>query len=348
MRSVTFAPRAGFRVEHMAAPQIAADEVLVKVDACGICGSDRQVFRGESVPVGTEFPLVMGHEIAGSIERVGAGVTAWTAGTRVVVHPFIACGDCSPCRHGQSNLCIRQVCIGYQRSGGFSEFVVVPENQLIAIPDALSADSAALLVDAFATPLHAMRAATVNTSTTLLVMGGGGLGMAALMLAKAHDVAKIGAVARRATHISSLEDYGAQLAVSMEDDKRSIARMIRRFAGADGIDVVIDTIGDERSTRFAADVVRPGGIVSILGMSDEDATFPIAKMVRRGVRCQFSYGSQKDDVELLVKLVDDGRLSPTALIGDSVSMDRLSVAFASERKNGRYVLHPWDGGHQAR
>ncbi|WP_284286164.1 alcohol dehydrogenase catalytic domain-containing protein [Alicyclobacillus fastidiosus] len=117
MLRLEYSPGDGFRVADGPAPSIASDEVLIRVEACGVCGSDRQVVAGESVPPGTAFPLVMGHEIAGQIIEVGADVIGWRQDDLVVVHPFVACGTCAPCLHDQANLCVRQTCIGYHRQG---------------------------------------------------------------------------------------------------------------------------------------------------------------------------------------------------------------------------------------
>lgn len=340
MRAVQFTPGTPFQVVELEIPVLRSDEVLVKVEACGICGSDRQVYASESVPMGTEFPVVMGHEIAGEIAGMGPDVTTWTAGQRVVVHPFIECGTCAPCIALQPNLCIRQTCIGYQRQGGFAEYVTVPSDSLIAIPDDLSGESAALLVDAFATPYHAMHKAGVDEDKSVLVIGAGGLGIAALMLAQAFNVRKLGAVTRRASGVDTLAANGAEMVVSMADDERTIGRSLRRFAGAGGIDVVIDTVGDSRTVRFATEVVRFGGMVSVVGMSDEEVTLPIAKLVRRGIQLQYSYASVKEDVEILVQWAAADRLKPADLIADELSLEQVETAFSVERKPGRYVVLP--------
>ena len=388
MRALQFSPDDGFRVAETESLPLGPDEVRVRVDACGVCGSDRQVVAGESIPQGTAFPLVMGHEIAGTIIETGTGVADWRVGHPVIVHPFIACGDCSPCRHGQPNLCMRQVCVGYQRSGGFSEEVVVPASLLVPRPAACSAAAAALLVDAFATPYRAMKDAglvvarpgldglggapgegrsvggspiayvtgeAVHTDATVLIIGTGGLGLAARMLCEALGIYHVGVLTRRsldgAKTASDTEakngdaSVGSTMAspemmVSLADGARAVARQIRRWSGAGGIDFVLDTVATADTIAVGLDVVRVGGTVAWIGMSEEEARVAVAKTVRRGTRIVASYGSTIDDVRELTALVESGGLNPARLLAGTVPLDEATRAFGPDRTSGRWVVCP--------
>ncbi|MFD1676708.1 alcohol dehydrogenase catalytic domain-containing protein [Alicyclobacillus fodiniaquatilis] len=340
MRAVEFSPDKGFQVVDVALGSLAADEVRLQVEACGVCGSDRQVVQGESVPPGTSFPLVMGHEIAGTVTEVGEQVKQWQVGDEVIVHPFISCGTCAPCQHNQPNLCVRQTCIGYQQAGGFAEMVTVPASQLVRRPKGCDAAAAALLVDAFATPYHAMRLADVAPGSTVLVIGTGGLGLAALRLAGAFAVGRLGAVTRRDAGLDSVAAHGAEMVVSMQDEPRNVARQMRRWSGAGGIDVVIDTVANKETVKFALDVVRPGGAVTLIGMSEDDAVLPIAKSVRRGVRLLTSYGSELEDVRALSDWVAAGRLDPSVLLAGTLALEEVEQAFSPVRASGRWVITP--------
>ncbi len=388
MRALQFSPDDGFRVAETQSLPLGPDEVRLRVDACGVCGSDRQVVAGESVPQGTAFPLVMGHEIAGTIIETGTGVADWRVGHPVIVHPFIACGDCAPCRHGQSNLCMRQVCVGYQRSGGFSEEVVVPASLLVPRPAACSAAAAALLVDAFATPYRAMKDAglvvarpgldglggapgegrsvggspiayvtgeAVHTDATVLIIGTGGLGLAAQMLCEALGIHHVGVLTRRsldgAKTASDTEakngdaSVGSTIAspeimVSLADGARAVARQIRRWSGAGGIDFVLDTVATADTIAIALEVVRVGGTVAWIGMSEEEARVAVAKTVRRGIRIVASYGSTINDVRELTALVESGGLNPARLLAGTLSLDEATRAFGPDRTSGRWVVCP--------
>lgn len=340
MRALEFSPANGFTLVDGGSVALGPDEVRLRVDACGVCGSDRQVVQGESIPGGTAFPVVLGHEIAGTVVERGRDAVAWTIGQAVVVYPFIACGTCVACRHDQPNLCLRQICVGYQRPGGFAEEVVVPVGQLLARPSHCPAAAAALLVDAYATPYHGLKLAATTPDQTLLVMGTGGLGLAALQLAKASGSTQVCAVSRRTDGVAVALDYGAHHAIALDDDARSAARQLRRWSGASGIDVVLDTVATAATISLAMEVVRPGGVVVLLGMPEGDATFPVAKTVRRGVRLLGSYGSTKADVQDLLTLVAGGRLDPSRLIAGTLTLLEADRAFADVRSPGRWVLTP--------
>lgn len=342
VRVLEFTPEQGFAVAWRDRPVLQATDVRLRVDACGVCGSDRQVVNGESVPPGTGFPLVMGHEIAGTILELGEGVADWEVGHAVVVHPFIACGTCAPCQHGQPNLCVRQQCIGYQAPGGFADEVVVPAAQLSRRPETCPATAAALLVDAYATPYHALKLAGVTAGAvqTVLVIGTGGLGLATLGLARALGILHIGAVTRRSAAIPTIEAHGAQLVVSTEQDARTVARQIRRWSTSSGIDGVIDTVASQDTMALALDVVRPGGTVAMIGMSEEEALLPVAKTVRRGVTVVASYGSTRQDLDEVLALVNAGKLDPTVLVGATLPLERGLEAFHLGRGAGRVVLVP--------
>lgn len=340
VRAVEFAPDTGFRLVERPVPAIGPSDVLLRVDACGVCGSDRQVVRGESVPLGTAFPVILGHEVAGEVVACGEDAIRWSVGDKVVVHPFVACQTCAPCLHGQSNLCIRQACIGYTLPGGFAEYVAVPEKQLVRYPDGIHPAAAALLVDAYATPYRALVDAGMAPGLTVLVIGTGGLGLAALQLARAFDVGLVGAVSRRAGGHTVADEYGADIVVSTADGERTVARALRRWSGAAGVDVVLDTVADETTVSLALDVVRPGGTVALVGMSPDAPPLPIAKTVRRGVRVIGCYGSVQQDVEALVTWTRVDRLDPGVLVGELVTLDGIARAFSGHRTTGRFVVTP--------
>lgn len=340
MRAVEYSPEAGLRLVEVDTPTPAPDEVVLRVEACGVCGSDRQVVQGESVPQGTSFPVILGHEVAGTVIDRGANALDWHAGDSVIVHPFMACGACGPCMHGEDNLCIRQGCIGYTRPGGFAEQVAVPAIQLVRRPPSLAADAAALLVDAYATPYRALVEAGMVAGCTVLVIGTGGLGLATLQLLRAFGAKSIGVVSRREAGVNVAEGFGAHLAVSTETDVRTVSRALRRWSGGGGIDIVVDTVGDAASVSLAFDVVRAGGTIGMVGMSPDVAEIPVAKWVRRGVRIIGSYGSRKSDVAMLVRWVDEGRFDPAKLIGARIALSAIETAFSSSRSFGRTVVLP--------
>ncbi|MBX5437463.1 MAG: alcohol dehydrogenase catalytic domain-containing protein, partial [Alicyclobacillaceae bacterium] len=209
MKAAVYEPGKGVWVKDVPDPVPGPDEVLVAVEACGVCGSDRQLVEGEPPPPGTQFPVILGHEIAGRVANAPAA-SGWATGDPVVVHPFVPCGRCRACRAGQENLCLHQQVVGFQRPGGFAEYVAVPASTLIRRPDGVAPEAAALLVDAFATPYHAItHVAGWQPEQAVVVLGTGGLGLAAVAVLRARGGERVGAVSRRAAGVDAAKAAGA-------------------------------------------------------------------------------------------------------------------------------------------
>ncbi|WEG10988.1 alcohol dehydrogenase catalytic domain-containing protein [Pullulanibacillus sp. KACC 23026] len=340
MRTAFFEPGKGFYIKEEQGRGLDPNEVRLKVEACGVCGSDRQVVHGESLPYGAHFPLVMGHEIAGTVSEIGEAVGDWKIGDDVIVHPFNNCGSCSACLNGLSNLCSRQRCVGFHQPGGYSEEVVVLDRQLVQRTKKVHPVEAAILTDAYATPFHALQDAGVTSGSTLLVIGTGGLGLASLQLAKALEVSLLGSVTRREEGMAMASKFGAQAAFSMKEGLRAVSRNIRRSGGSRGFDCVLDTVGTDDTLKLALDSVRIGGTVSVIGMSEASAVIPIAKQVRRGITIKFSYGSIIQDLKRVVALTEEGKLKPKELIAGTLALTQIDSAFSETRSSGRWVVLP--------
>jgi len=344
VRAAVFSPDAKFRLEELTLPAPQAHEAVVAVEACGICGSDRQLVHHGDAPSGTRFPAVLGHEIAGAIVALGRtqegrNPEPWRVGDKVLVYPFVGCGACRLCQAGLPQLCPSQQVIGYHRWGGFADQVLVPMGSLLPRPASASAAAAALLVDAFATPFHAMRQVRCAPGERVLVCGAGGLGTAALYLAKAMNAGAVGLLSRRPEGLAELPTGLADEGWTWSDTSRKAGREIRRWAQG-GVDVVIDTTGSAELVEFALDVLRPGGRIALVGMQPEEVRLPLAKTVRRGVTLSASYGSTMEDIRQLLKLVDAGQLNPESLVGATYALADIDTAFAAPVGGGRTVMVP--------
>jgi D-arabinose 1-dehydrogenase-like Zn-dependent alcohol dehydrogenase len=160
-------------------------EVLLRVRAVGVCGTDLKLFRGKNPRL--KLPIVLGHEFAGEVASIGPEVRLRQVGERAVVYMYMNCGQCEPCLTGHENLCgNRRGFFGFDRDGGFSEYVVVPESNLVPFPEVVTFEEAAILGDAGATSWHAVRTqANLKPAQTLMVMGLGGLGLHAVQCGRA-------------------------------------------------------------------------------------------------------------------------------------------------------------------
>jgi L-iditol 2-dehydrogenase len=265
-------------------------EVLVRVAACGICGSDVHGYDGSSgrrIP-----PIVMGHEAAGRIAAVGAGVKEFALGDRITFDSTIYCGACSPCRRGEVNLCDnRQVlgvsCSDYRRAGAFAEYVVVPSRIVYRLPDNLSFTEAAML-EAVAVALHAVSLAQVSPNSTALVLGAGMIG---LLVVQALRVAGCSHVFVRDIDSSRLklaQDVGATAILTAGTD---LVAQVLQLSGGAGVDVAVEAVGRNETVGAATESVRKGGTVVLVGNISPEVILPLQKVVTRQIRLQGSCAS---------------------------------------------------------
>jgi L-iditol 2-dehydrogenase len=272
-------------------PAIGADDVLVRVRACGICGSDIHGMDGSSgrrIP-----PLVMGHEAAGVIEKTGRNVTAWKAGDRVTFDSTVSCGKCHFCRRGQVNLCEnRQVlgvsCGDYRRNGAFAEFVAVPQNILYRLPDSLPFEHAAL-IEAISIAVHAVNLTPVTLGDTALVVGSGMIGLLTLQAARAAGCGRVFAVDLEDSKLELAKELGAT--DTFNPKSSDVVKEIQDRTGGRGADVVLEAVGATDPIRTAIAAVRKGGTVTLIGNITPKIELNLQQVVTREIRLQGTCGS---------------------------------------------------------
>jgi len=278
-------------IAELPAPSPGAGEVLIRVAACGICGSDVHGYDGSSgrrIP-----PIVMGHEAAGVIAAVGEGVTGYRVGDRVTFDSTVYCGVCEFCRRGEVNLCDdRQVvgvsCGDYRRAGAFAEYVTVPERILYRLPENLSFADAAML-EAVSVAIHAVRVAEVAGGETALVIGAGMIGLLILQAARASGCSRIFVTDVDATRLQLARSLGADAVIDSSDE--SLASRIEQLTNGRGVDVTFEAVGRPETVAAAIDGTRKGGTVALVGNISPEVTIPLQKVVTRQIRLQGSCAS---------------------------------------------------------
>jgi L-iditol 2-dehydrogenase len=267
-----------------------AGEVLIRVAACGICGSDVHGYDGSSgrrVP-----PIVMGHEAAGTVAALGDGVTDFAAGDRVTFDSTVYCGTCAPCRRGEINLCDnRQVlgvsCAEYRRAGAFAEYVAVPSRIVYRLPDGLSFAEAAML-EAAAVAVHAVSLAQSFPESTALVVGVGMIGLLAAQALRAAGCSRVFVADVDSSRLKLAQDLGATAVLSAETD---IAKQVLQLTGGAGTDVVVEAVGRTETVTASVESVRRGGTVVLVGNISREVSIPLQKVVTRQIRLQGSCAS---------------------------------------------------------
>jgi L-iditol 2-dehydrogenase len=291
MKSLLLSAYNHLEIADMPLPTVGADEVLVRVEACGICGSDVHGYDGSSgrrIP-----PIIMGHEAAGTIAALGSAVRGYAEGDRVTFDSTIYCGQCGYCRSGEANLCDnRQVlgvsCGDYRRHGAFAEFVVVPQRILYPLPDTISFAEAAML-EAVSVALHAVRVSQASGGESALVLGAGMIGLLTLQAARAAGCSPVFIADIDATRLRLAAQVGAdQVINSSATDLRS---EVHRLTGGRGVDHALEAVGRTETISAAIDCARKGGTVTLIGNIQPEIALPLQKVVSRQIRLQGSCAS---------------------------------------------------------
>jgi len=293
-------------------PQPAANEVLVRVAACGICGSDVHGYDGSSgrrIP-----PIVMGHEAAGTIAALGNAVTNFSLNDRVTFDSTISCGVCEYCRRGQVNLCDRREVLGvscgdYRRHGAFAEYVTVPGHIVYRLPDTISFAEAALL-EAVAVAVHAVSLAGVVLSSTALVVGAGTIGLLCLQALRAAGCSRVYIADIDETRLAAAQILGATSTVTAAPE---LQEQLKQWTNGQGVDLAVEAVGLQQTVASAIDAVRKGGTVVLVGNVSPEVALPLQKVVTRQIRLQGSCASA-GEYPGAIELMASGAISVKPLI----------------------------------
>jgi threonine dehydrogenase-like Zn-dependent dehydrogenase len=293
MRALVYTAPRQVAMEDRPRPRAAAGESEIAVTAAGICGSDISGFLGHSrrrIP-----PMVLGHELVG--RRAD--------GRRVVANPLISCGRCTACLGGAQNLCSSWRLLGMDQTPGcYAEFVSIPETQVYEIPDELS-DARAVMAEPLANIVHLFRIAAPLPFFRMGIVGGGTMGSLALLTALRLGVREVLVQDVSEVRLEVVRRMGATLAVNVSTEEgRADAR---RFAGQ-GLDLVLDASGSGAARQSAFDLCRPGGLVVLLGMSQERSEIDFVTSIRKEHRVAMSFAYTPVDFERSLALLTAGEI----------------------------------------
>jgi len=275
MSSIYFLGDKRFEVRENKPKALAKDEVLVKVAACGICGTDVHIYHGEEGSAAVTPPVVLGHEFSGIVEAVGGGVTSLKAGDHVSVDPNIYCGQCCYCRKGKKQLCENLQAIGVNRDGGFAEYCICPESQCFKLDVRVPLEYGAM-AEPLSCCLHGIDRAGIRQGDTVSVIGGGAIGLIMVQLAKLAGASKVilsePVDARRSIGLQ----VGADFAVNPAGE--DLCAKIREFTDSDGVDVVIECVGNIVATKQAFEMAKPGASILLFSVPKPDAVYNLSLM----------------------------------------------------------------------
>jgi len=303
MRSAVWVGPKDIQVSEGPVPELAAGEVLLRVAAVGICGSELSGYLGENslrVP-----PLVMGHEFSATVVDRAEDVTGFAVGDRVTVNPMIPDLDCVMCRAGYENLCLNRVLIGAHRPGAFAEYVTVPEIACYHLPDAID-DITGTLVEPTACGLRAVELARVRPGSSVLILGAGPIGLLSLRVAKAAGASEI-IITDLADHRLDLaREWGATHAVNPA--RESVEKVAKSATGGLGVDAAIDAVGLPVTRNDAIKAVRPGGRVVFIGLHQDETSIPGNYVIRSEIEITGAFCYTQNNFASSIRLLASGFL----------------------------------------
>ena len=329
-------------------PALLPGLALVKVAAAGICGSDiPRIYQTGA----HRHPLILGHEFSGVVEAAGEGLSPSWIGKRVGIFPLIPCRNCAPCRREQYEMCKDYNYLGSRCDGGFAEYVLVPEWNLVELPQGAGFDEAAML-EPMAVAAHAMRRVILSREHTIAVIGLGTIGMFLLMFLKEAGYENIYAVGNKEFQ----KRNALSLGIPEEDycsakEQDTVKGLTERTKGH-GADVIFECVGRNETCLQAVQAAAPSGQVVFLGNPFSDMNFPRdiywkilrSQLTVRGTWNSSYTGSPKDDWHYVLDRIADGRIEPGRMISHRLPLERLEEGLLIMRDKkedyGKIIVRP--------
>jgi 2-desacetyl-2-hydroxyethyl bacteriochlorophyllide A dehydrogenase len=315
-------------------PSLEANEVVLKIESVGICGSDMHAFHGHDPR--RKPGLVLGHEFAGTVEETSSSL--FSKGQKVTGNPLITCGHCEYCLQGRNNLCANRTMVGMTRPGAFAEYMSIPASSLIAIPSGLSVDAAALTEPA-ATAVHAINLSMRALQRPIqecrvLVLGGGAIGMLSALLLKHYGVGDLTVAEVNPLRRQALEKHAACKTINPIDEQPS----------ENGYEFVMDCVGAAVTRNTALAAVKPGGVVMHVGLQDWASEIDMRKLTLAEITLLGTYTYSTVDLQATVNLLARNAFGDLSWV-ESRSLDDGPQAFmdlhAGKTAAAKVLLKPF-------
>ena len=326
------------RVEDVATPEPGFGEVLVRIQAAGVCGTDLHILDGMIKP--DPYPMILGHEAAGVIESVGEGVSSGV-GDRVAIYNKIFCGHCEQCLKGRTNICDAEAeQLGFNRDGGDAEYVCVPDANAVSVPDGVDIATAAVLTCAGMTAIHATRISELRLADTAVVNGIGGVGILVVQAA-AHAGARVLAVADSDAKLELAKEHGASdgVVVDTPDAYESLPARIRALTNGRGVDVFFELVGTTATMTAGIRSLAKGGRFVSTGYTDQSIEIHPIEFILPETSLVSTVAATRPDLEDALALA--GIEAMRVPLAARFALDRLDDALAALRERtvlGRQVL----------
>lgn len=339
MKAAVFYEKNDLRIEELEKPEVKPGEVLIKVMACGICGTDVHIFNGDEGAAKTPPHTVLGHEFSGVVESVGEGVCDIKPGDRVCVDPNKLCNECYYCKSGIGHFCENMIGIGTTVNGGFSQYCAVPQSQVYKIADTTSFEQAAM-AEPVACCVHGIDMCNISCGDTVAVIGGGMIGMIMLQLARISGAGKLIMLEPVAEKREAAKRLGADLCIDSvnEDVSKVLAEN-----GIDRISTVIECVGKVATMELAIKIAGKNSTVMMFGLTapEDKMTIKPFEIFKKEIVLKASFinpYTQKRAIEL----IDNKKIDVSSIVHAVEPLERLSEILANpaERAMGKVIINP--------
>jgi alcohol dehydrogenase, propanol-preferring len=324
-------------------------QVLVRIEASGVCHSDIHLWEGgyegaagtflKVEDRGVKFPITPGHEISGKIEAIGESVSGFSVGDRVVVYPWIGEGSCPACRVAQENLCDTPKTIGIYRDGGYSELVLVPNFRYLVKIGNMDVNSSASLACSGLTAFNAVKKAAVGPGEFIVIIGAGGLGLMSVQIARAITNSTIVVVDVDDKRLAEAKKLGAHEVVN--SSKVDPIEDIKRLTNSLGTEAVIDFVNNNRTAPISINMLRKRGKLVMVGLFGGALELSLPVIPLRGFTITGAYTGSFNDLVELVNLAKTGKIK--SVVNRTYKLDDANQALDDLRAGkivGRAVLNP--------
>lgn len=323
------------RFDNMPVPEPGPSEVLLKIEVTGLCRSDLHILIVQDPRIPEK--MVMGHEICGSIAKVGSEVTdeRYQAGQRFCMLIADACGSCENCRAGHDNWCTVNgtLAFGISKDGGFQQYLLVQNlRSLIPIPDDVSYEAAASATDAILTPFHAIMKVKLDLgpTTKVLVVGAGGLGLNAIQILKFFGC-RIVCIDKKAGNENLAKEFGAAQFYTDADEIED---------AQESFDLCFDFVGHQTTMEACVEYVKTGGKIVLVGLGNRVLTIPNYELARREVQIIFNFGGSSKDQSEILQWISAGVLKPVVTSASMSELPEYMDKLAKGEVVGRVVFKP--------
>ncbi|MEP7284988.1 MAG: alcohol dehydrogenase catalytic domain-containing protein [Chloroflexota bacterium] len=326
-------------LEQAPVPMPGSGQVRLKIETCGVCGSDIHAYYGEHPYI--QCPIAPGHEFAGRIDMLGSDVTGWQIGQAVLTEPSLVCGQCENCRNGKYNICDNLKVIGCQSDGGFAEYLVVPANKLIEMSAGMTFEQGSF-VEPLAVGVHGLREAPINADSRLLILGAGTIGLMHLLTAHAWGIKDITITDTIQSKLDLALELGATHAVNVK--QTPLADFCSDLYGAERIfDVAIECVGVGGTVRDGMLALKKGGTMVVVGVFPHEVPVNMGLVQDRELKLRGSLMYRMEDFIEARDLIASGRAPIDTLITARYPLDQIAAAMTAidehPERNIKTMIH---------